>query len=163
MLAISLTDPQQRAVRRLIEILDRASATYQLTGGLAGNLHGSRWPLHDIDIDVAARDLPRVAHLLEPYTTQPLTLHEDDEFRLLLLRGRIEGVDVDVSQAEDAWICAGGEWVPLPTDLGRRLRVKLFELDVWVQPLDDLIAYKELLGRAADVADLRTLLRSPAV
>jgi len=164
MLAISLTDSQQRAVRRLVEIFERASATYQFTGGFAGNLHGSRWPLHDIDVDVAARDLPRVARRLELWTTHPLARYEDEEFRLHLLRGRIEGVDVDVSQAEDAWICAGGTWVPLPIDLGRRQRVRLFELDldVWVQPIDELIAYKELLGRAADVTDLRSLPRSRA-
>ena len=30
-------------------------------------------------------------------------------------------------------------------------------MQVWVQSLDELIAYKELLGRAADLADLRAL------
>ena len=33
---------------------------------------------------------------------------------------------------------------------------------VWVQPLEELIAYKELLGRLADVAELRTLKSRPS-
>jgi len=81
MLGITLTRSQERAVRRLIGFLDEAAACYQFSGGFAGNLHGSRWPLHDLDLD----------------------------------------------------------------------------LHVWVQPLDALIAYKTLIGRAADVAELRAL------
>jgi hypothetical protein len=33
----------------------------------------------------------------------------------------------------------------------------LLDLHVWVQPLEALIAYKELIGRSADVAELRAL------
>jgi hypothetical protein len=47
--------------------------------------------------------------------------------------------------------------VPLGTNLAHRQRVPVLDLHVWVQPLDDLIAYKELIGRSSDVADLRIL------
>ena len=154
---ITLTSSQKRAVRRLISILDAAAACYQFSGGFAGNLHGSRWPLHDLDVDVAQRDLPRLAELLQPYTYHPLGLYEDAEFRLQLVRAQFEGVDIDVSQAEDAYGRSGGQWVPLGTNLAHRQRVPLLDLHVWVQPLNALIAYKELIGRSADVADLRTL------
>ena len=157
MLGITLTVSQERAVRRLISWLDEASACYQFSGGFAGNLHGSRWPLHDLDVDVAQKDLPRLAELLQPHVYHPLGLYEDEEFRLQLLRAKFEGVAIDVSQAEDAYGRSGGQWVPLGTDLARRQRVPLLDLHVWVQPLDALIAYKELIGRSADVAELRAL------
>src|SRR5438270_7229840 len=102
MLGIELTGSQERGLRRLIGLLDEAGACYQFTGGFAGNLHGSRWPLHDLDVDVARVDLPRLAELLAPYTTQPLGLYVDDEFELQLLRAEVEGVAIDVSQAEEA-------------------------------------------------------------
>jgi hypothetical protein len=157
MLGITLTSSQERAVRQLVHVLDEAAACYQFSGGLAGNLHGSRWPLHDLDIDVAQQDLPRLAEFLQPYTYSPLGLYEDAEFRFHLLRARFEGVAIDVSQAEDAYGRCGGQWVPLGTNLARRQRVSLLDLHVWVQPLDALIAYKELIGRSADVAELRAL------
>ena len=157
MLGITLTVSQELAVRRLISLLDKAAACYQFSGGFAGNLHGSRWPLHDLDVDVAQQDLPRLAELLQPYTYAPLGLYVDEEFRLQLLRARFEGVAIDVSQAEDAYGRCGGQWVPLGTNLARRQRVPLLDLHVWVQPLDALIAYKELIGRSADVAELRAL------
>jgi hypothetical protein len=76
---------------------------------------------------------------------------------LYLLGVKIEGVDIDMSQAEDAYGRCGGQWVPLGTDLARRQQVPLLDLHVWVQPLDALIAYKTLIGRVADVAELRAL------
>ena len=54
-------------------------------------------------------------------------------------------------------LCAVVARVPLGTNLARRQRVPLLHLHVWVQPLDALIAYKELIGRSADVTELRTL------
>jgi hypothetical protein len=157
MLTIELTAAQERALRRLVGLLDEAGANYQFTGGFAGNLHGSRWPLHDLDLDVGRDDLPRVAELLRPWTTRPLGLYVDDEFELQLLRGEIEGVPIDVSQVEDAYARVGGRRVPLGTTLANRRCVHVLDMEVWVQPLEELIAYKELLGRSADLADLRRL------
>jgi hypothetical protein len=157
MLTIALTASQERALRRLVGLLDAAGACYQFTGGFAGNLHGSRWPLHDLDIDVARDDLPRVAELLAPYTTFPLGPYVDDEFELALWRGEIDGQAIDMSQAEEGYALVGGRRVPLDVKLARRQRVRALDLEVWVQPLDELIAYKELLGRTADLADLRAL------
>jgi hypothetical protein len=157
MLVIQITAAQQRALRRLVGILEAAGVCYQFTGGFAGNLHGSLWPLHDLDIDVARSDLPRLAELLAPYTTQPLGLYVDDEFELQLFRAEIEGVAIDLSQAEEAYARAGGRRVSLGTTLVHRQRIPVLDLEVWVQPLEELIAYKELLGRSADLAELRGL------
>lgn len=154
---IVLTPAQERALRLVVGILDGAGVRYQFTGGFAGNLHGSRWPLHDVDLDVTREDLPRLADLLRPYTTWPLGLYVDDEFELQLLRAEMEGVAIDVSQVEDAYARVGGRRVPLNTTLAHRQCVIVLDLEVWVQPLEELIAYKELLGRSADLADLRAL------
>ena len=74
-----------------------------------------------------------------------------------MLRAEIDGQAIDVSQAEEAFARVGGRRVPLDTNLALRQGVQMLDLEVWVQPLDKLIAYKELLGRAADLADLRAL------
>src|SRR4051812_16201406 len=114
---IVLTASQEHALRRLVAILDAASACYQFTGGFAGNLHGSHWPLHDLDVDVAQADLPRVAELLRPFTTRPLGPYVDGEFELRLVRAEMGGVEIDVSQAEEAYARVGGRRVPLGTSL----------------------------------------------
>jgi catechol 2,3-dioxygenase-like lactoylglutathione lyase family enzyme len=154
---IELTPSQERALCVLVGMLDSAGVCYQFTGGFAGNLHGSRWPLHDLDVDVTREGLPRLSEVLRPYTTQPLGLYVDHEFELQLLRAELEGVVIDVSQAEEAYARVGGRRVPLNTSLAHRRRVRVLDLEAWVQPLEELIAYKQLLGRQADLADLRTL------
>ena len=122
-LRISLTDPQERAIRRLVHLFDENAICYQFSGGFAGNLHGSRWPLHDIDLEVAEEDLPRLANILAPYISRPLGLYEDGEFRLFLFRATFEGVEVEVNQADYAFARCDGKWVPLPTDLAHRQRM----------------------------------------
>jgi hypothetical protein len=72
MLGITLTACQEKGLRRLVGMLKGAGACYQFTGGFAGNLHGSKWPLHDLDVDVARADMPGLAERLRPYTTRPL-------------------------------------------------------------------------------------------
>jgi hypothetical protein len=81
----------------------------------------------------------------------------DGEFELLLLRAEIDGQAIDLSQAEESYARVGGRRVSLGTRLELRQNVAVLDLKVWVQPLHELIAYKELLGRNVDVADLRTV------
>src|SRR5262245_11329935 len=157
-LSISLTATQELAIRKLVRLLDETMVCYQFTGGFAGNLHGSHWPLHDLDLDVAKRDLPRLAAALAPFTVQTLGPYEDAEFRLHLLRANIDGVDIDVSQAEDSYGRHGTQWVAFEIDMANRQPASLLDMTVWIQPLEALIAYKELIGRRADVAELRTLI-----
>jgi hypothetical protein len=152
-----LTPAQEHALHWVVGLLEEVGAAYQFTGGFAGNLHGSAWPLHDLDIDVARADLPGLAERMGPWTTRPLGPYLDDEFELHLLRAEVGGVPLDISQVEDAYARVGGRRVSLGTTLLHRQRTAVGGLSVWVQPLEKLIAYKELLGRWADVADLRAL------
>ncbi len=59
--------------------------------------------------------------------------------------------------AEEAFARIGGRRTSLNTNLANRQRVFLLDMNIWVQPLAELIASKELLGRSADLADLRGL------
>jgi hypothetical protein len=156
-MAHALTEPHRRALRTLLPLLNDLGIRYQITGGLAGNIYGSAWPLHDIDIDVARDDLPKLLARLDAAVVRPLSRLVDDEFDLELATVRLEGVEVDISQAEDAAVFQRGARVPLVVDLGRAEEHVLEGHRVRVVPLDDLIAYKELIGRTADLADLYRL------
>lgn len=144
-----------RALLRLVSALDAAGIAYQLSGGLAGNVHGSAWPLHDIDIDVQGARIAEVASLFPGEVEHGPARFVDDEFDLELLRLELDGVPVDVSSADDAWIFTrAGARAPLRIDLARAERREFRGIILSVVPLDDLIAYKQLIGRDRDVADL---------
>lgn len=157
-----ITAAQRAVIHRVVRVLDRRYARYQITGGLAGNLHGSRWPLHDIDIDIAAADLPGVLEDLDDYIVRPPARYVDDEFDIMLAVLDIEEQRVDFTHAEDSYVICRGERILQIIDLGAAELVQLDGLAMRVQPLAELIAYKELIGRTADVADLRTLLPAQA-
>ena len=153
-----ISPAQWRAVLRLVSALDAAGIAYQLSGGLAGNVHGSAWPLHDIDLDVPGARIAQVAALFPDEVAQGPARFVDDEFDLELLRLELDGVPVDVSAADDAWIFTRtGARTPLRIDLARSERREFRGTSLFVAPLDDLIAYKQLLGRDRDVADLLRL------
>lgn len=149
---------QWRALLRLLGTLESHGIPYQLSGGLAGNVHGSAWPLHDIDLDVPGARIAQVAALFPNEVAQGPARFVDDEFDLELLRLELDGVPVDVSAADDAWIFTRtGVRTPLRIDLARAERREFRGMPLFVVPLDDLIAYKQLLGRDRDVADLLRL------
>lgn len=153
--ADAISPAQWRAVLRLVGALESNGIPYQLSGGLAGNVHGSDWPLHDIDIDVPHARMAQVAALFPGAVVHPPARFVDEEFDLELLRLAVDGVPVDVSAAEDAWLFTpSGERVPLRIGLARAERIVFRGVPLSVVPLDDLIAYKTVLGRRHDVADL---------
>lgn len=153
-----LTGAQFEVLRTVIEVLAAGRTPYVASGGLAGNLHGSSWPLHDIDLDVPAAALEPLARRFAGGLQWGPARYADDEFDLALLRLRLDGVEVDVAAAESVVLrTPAGERVARPTDLTRAEHRAVGGLDVRVLPLDDLLDYKRLIGREADVRALEAL------
>jgi len=113
---------------------------------------------YDIDVEVVQKDIQLVAALLRDYTIRPLSRFVDEEFDLMLLTIRIHDVEVDINQVEDAFLFTKGIKTPLDTDISRKNRRCFLGLEMYVQPLSDLIKYKKLLVRQADVSDLIKLI-----
>lgn len=143
-----------KTLKLLISTFDEHQISYQITGGLAGNIYGSTWPLHDIDIEVPQTRIADVAELFREYTVRPLSRFVDEEFDLMFLALRINEIEVEINQVEDAFIFSDGLRLKLDTDLSKARKINFLGLDMFVQPLDDIIKYKKLLKRNNDVSDL---------
>lgn len=143
-----------KTLRFLVATFEQHSIEYQFTGGLAGNVYGSDWPLQDIDIDIAQKDIHRVIHIFKDYVIRPFSKFVDKEFELMLLILRINDVEVEINQAEESFIFIKGIRRRIDIDLSQRQKELFLGLEMYVQPLSDLIQYKQLLNRQADVSDL---------
>jgi hypothetical protein len=154
---------QFAVICQLVHKLGANGINYQITGGLAGNIHGSSWPLQDIDIDVAAADMHRVTELFAANVVQPLDNYVDEEFDLQLLQLEVGGVRVDISQAEEGYGITPEGRQPMLTDLSRRTKTSLWGLELYVQPLEDIILYKSLIGRSEDLQELQILAQEQAI
>lgn len=145
-------------IKFLVSVFDKNLIEYQFTGGFAGNVYGSTWPLHDVDVEVVQKDIQLLADRLKDYTIRPFAQFVDEEFDLMLLTLKINDIEVDINQVEDAFIFANGIKTPLNTDISRRNKIFFLGLELYVQPLSDLIQYKKFLGRQADVNELIKLM-----
>jgi len=150
------------AIDTVISALTGAGIWYRVTGGLAGNLHGSIWPLHDIDLDYLAADWNKISRALGSYLVDGPISYEDNEFRLVMARARIKSVEIELCQLEECFVAGPSGWHRLDSDPARRESRSWGSGYIWVTPLDDLIAYKEIIGREADLSELRNLRHSGA-
>lgn len=152
-----ITAQQFDVLKELRKELDGSRIPWMATGGLAGNLGGSSWPLHDIDLDVPTAAL---AQLATRWSAALLShgRYVDQELDLDLLRLRIRDVEVDISGADAAYgFEPNGTRRPLPNRLAQRVMRELAGLAIPCQRLEDLIAYKTVIGRHADLRELLAL------
>lgn len=121
------TRPVTRRLGQLLDALERAGARYAIVGAVAMGAHGVRRFTEDIDVIVAADDLPRLLSAArrsfrevgrEPEAGPPLQV----KLRSRRARGP-EGVDIDVLVPADA----AEEWAVATAIRGRigRRRVDL--------------------------------------
>ncbi|BAZ43000.1 hypothetical protein NIES4101_89720 [Calothrix sp. NIES-4101] len=153
----AISDNHIKALTKIIPILQENNITYRITGGLAGNLYGSQWQLHDIDIEVAQKDINKVEELFQEYIAIALMRLVDDEFDLRIMTLEIEHVDIEINQAEDAFVFHNDLPVRLNHNLSKFNLIHFAGLELRVQPLEEIIQYKELIGRTNDLVDLRQL------
>ena len=83
----------------------------------------------------------------------------DDEWRLTLATVRYRGQDIDFAGVDDAWVHDRRDalWVRHPVHLARAQRRSVDGHPVRMIPLADLVAYKRLIRRDVDLADLAAL------
>lgn len=152
-----ITEQKLAVLREVSDVLTRLDVPWMAVGGLAGNLWGSTWPLHDIDIDVPAGRLQELATAWARFVTWQ-GRWVDHEFDIDLLRLSFDGVEVDLSGADGAfYFTPGGERRAFPDSLARRTPRVLAGMIVPCQRLEDLIEYKTAIGRSTDVHDLTRL------
>lgn len=155
--SLPVTCKQLDVLFRLVEYFNINNISYQVTGGLAGNLYGSLWPLHDIDIELNLDNLYTVEKQFSAFVVQPVARYVDEEFDIWLLKLVVESVEVDINAVEDFCLRPYG---PVTANLADATEIQLQGRTINVQPLDGLIAYKQLLRRDKDVADLLRLKQS---
>jgi len=153
-----ITPTQQCALARVVQQLSAHHVAFQITGGLAALIYGSSRPLYDIDIDVAQKDMPLVCELFRNAIVMPLERLQDENFDILMLTIELDGVSIDISQAEDAYcITPDGKRFRMETNPATARRCSFAGLELPVQRKADLIAYKRLVARETDLFDIAAI------
>lgn len=157
-----LTDSQKKVLRFLAETLKENSIEFQITGGLAAIAHGATRSLYDIDLEIYKADVERVRELFKEFIVEDWNNElegPEDQFDVWIMKLTVEGVRVDINQVEETRIrSAEGdrEWV-LQLTVMRTEQKTIEGIELPVQRKEDLIAYKEVIGRDTDLEDIRQI------
>ena len=149
------------ALRWITGLLEGLAIPYQVVGGVAARAHGATRPLVDIDSYVPDEDALRaVARAAAEHLTARPAHHLDEHWDLTFLKLGRCGWTVEIAAAATAkvWDRRHRVWRPAAIEFDRSEEREVGGVMLRVMSRQQLIDYKEGLGREVDRLDLDELL-----
>ena len=141
-----------KALKKVIQLLEQAKAPYMIVGGVAVAYYG--YPRMTLDIDVMMElSLDGAKRLVKLAKGAGFDLHRDEVLELTKVGNRF--VAMLGGRRVDFWLAKSGREREM---LSHRRRVKLFDTQTWICPLEDLILSKLEAGRNKDHDDVLGIL-----
>lgn len=147
----------KEALGWVIKILKKHKVPFQITGGLAAKIYGSKRPLNDIDIDIPDKDFPKIIEDLEGFIVYGPKHYVDERWDCKLLTLNFKGQEIDISGANDTKICDArtGKWENVPIDFSTAILKEIYGITIPVVSPQDLIAYKNMLTGTHQKEDIK--------
>ncbi len=149
----------EAAFRWIVGLLQKHSIPFQISGGFAARLYGSKRELADIDIGIPDDRFEELMPEVKEYITFGPAHFVDDRWDLKLMSLKYEGQKIDIAgrDAIKFFDMESNAWVPGHRDLVISEIKTVYGIAVPVIPKRSLIAYKRKLMREVDLEDLEAL------
>lgn len=149
----------EKAFHWITEHLEKSGIAYQIVGGLAARAHGATRPLADIDIDISFEGAEDFFHSIRPPLPSAPEHIVTEEWNLVYYTFKYEDQVIDLSDVRHTFMRdkKNGTWHKHETDFSASITMNIFDRAVPVIPKDALIAYKKILDRDVDRADIAEL------
>ncbi len=143
----------------IIDVLSELAIPFQITGGLAAQLYGSKRPLADIDIDILESDMDKLCARVREHIVFGPAQYRDAEWDVKLMTLMYAGQDIDISAFDTTKIfdVTTSAWVKLGGNLLLSETFEVYGFHVPVITKANLLAYKKMLGREVDRLDVAHL------
>ena len=156
-----VSDTQKKILQKIVHTLRGNNIPFQVSGGLAAIAYGAKRPLFDLDIDVNKRDIHKVRELFKDYIVDDFYNLQDKNFDIWLLSLRIDGITVDMTQAENSYYLGkDGTRTRMDADLSKAKIINIEGIEVPVEDKEELISYKKITARDTDLDDIRQISRN---
>lgn len=154
----------EASLRWITNILQELNIPFQIAGGLAANAYGATRELADIDIDIPEDNFELIKANVSNYITFGPSHLKTINWDLMLITLNHHGQEIDLSGAYHTKIFnpSSGRWHELCTDFSKSIQMELYGVKVPVIPREDLIAYKKILARPVDIADVDEIEKASA-
>lgn len=154
-----MSETVRNALVWLKSLLEEQQISYQIVGGLAARIHGGTRQVADIDLYIAKKDAQKLLPYIEKFVSRPLAHYVESGWDLEYCQLIYHSQKIEIGLAPGTKICGvnNTDWVALEIDFTRSVDRDYLGVTVPVIPKSELIAYKSVLGRAVDLADIEQL------
>ncbi|WP_076410053.1 hypothetical protein [Shewanella sp. UCD-KL12] len=152
-----------KALNWIVDFLESESIPYFMIGGIAAIAYGAQRELYDIDLTVRQRDIEKIAKFGKDYLTFGPQRYKDHEWDVVGLQLVYQGMKIEFSTDETPRIYSQIKscWIELVPDFTASCRRNVFEREISVIPMIELIKYKSHLAREVDLEDIALLSKTP--
>jgi hypothetical protein len=154
-----LSIDQKSTLFQLADKFSEYNIKFIVIGGLAAIAWGVKRKLVDIDIQVGTADFKKVEKIFAKEIIQSARHYKTEKWDIKQMIINLNGVDIDICQAEDFYVIKKGIKYLVPNSLAAASTKQVAGIEIPVLPLKELIKYKQLIARPVDMDDLSLLIR----
>jgi hypothetical protein len=145
------------ALKWIVTILNKHKINYQISGGLAGKIFGSKRELNDIDIDISEKDFSKILPEISNYIIYGPARYIDDKWNLKLITLNYHGQEIDICGSDNILISNKNrtKWISFVPNLSKALNI---DFDgIWIKVINpkDFIKYKKELDGDHQLEDIQ--------
>ena len=151
----------KKAFNWIIKILQKYNVLFEITGGLAARVYGSKRKLEDIDIEMPNRFFDVIMPAIREHVVYGPKRYCDNSFDLFLVTLKYKGQLIDISGSSDEKIYNKKikAWTKEKVNYSKTVLKKIFSHFVPVISKTELVKYKSRISRKVDKKDLEYLKR----
>lgn len=149
----------EAAFKWIVELLKKHSIPFQIKGGFASRLYGVDRELADIDISIAEDRFEELLPDIKDFIKSGPEQYLDEEWDIKLITLKYKGQYIDIAGAFEKknFDKTNQKWVNTPSNFNNSVYMDVYGVNVPVIAKEDLIAYKKLILREVDIADIQAL------
>jgi len=143
----------------IVNILQKHKIPFQIKGGFASRLYGALRELADIDISIPEDRFDELLPDIKDYIKFGPEQYLDEEWDIKLITLKYKGQYIDITGAFEKknFDKTNQKWVNIPSNFDTSVYMNVYGSNVPVIAKEDLIAYKKLIQRDVDIADIEFL------
>lgn len=154
-----IEEKTKRALKWILDVLNRYNIPYQISGGFSARLYGSPRPLNDIDIDIPEESFDLILNDVKPYLIYGPKQYTDGKWDNLLMTLKYFDQEIDISGAYKMRISTLNRdaWYYLDNDLSNVNEIYFNGMTLKVIPPEKLLRYKKELDGDHQLVDIRAV------
>ena len=149
------------ALKWIVKILNDNKIKFNVSGGLAAYVYGSKRMLVDIDISMSYRDMLKLTKITNEYVIEkPWKLSGiNSNWKCYYMELNYKGISIEMGEAKKAEFFnkQSNKWEKFQEGLENSVKKRIFGIIIPVMPKKNLIDYKSKLNRKVDIIDLKNM------